>query len=314
MRLVSPTLLALAGLSAMAVMTATAGTAAAQTEPKFEFGKQADAKKVQWKMSTQAGLIYSTGNSRNISVSGGLDLSRDDGKNRFTFAGNGAYVRTTQLVINNLNGDAFITPNEIVDQALTTTALWAAKARYDRFFTPRNTFFATAGVLGNRPAGKIVVLAGQAGYSRLIHKGKRDELVGEGGYDFTFERDIGGVPDLFIHSLRLFLGLNVKISETTNFNASVEALLNLNPEKGPALTRLANIAPFQDTRIVGKAAISTKLWKILSLRVSFHARYDNAPAPRATPAIPAGTTYTGPPLLASPIDTLTEVALVATIL
>jgi hypothetical protein len=301
MRLVPPILLALAGLSAMA------RPATAQTVPKFEFGKETDTKKVVWKLSTQVGLIYSTGNSRNISVSGGADLSRDDGKNRFTFVGNGAYVRTTQRVANDINGNGAIGPGEIADQVVTTTALWSVKARYDRFFTPRNTFYGTGGVLGNRPAGKIIVATGQAGYSRLIYKGTRNELSGEGGYDFTFERDVGNVPDLFIHSLRLYLGYGLKISENTAFSASVEALLNLNPEQGP----LGRIAPIQDTRINGRAAIITKLWKILSLRVSFTARYDNAPAPLPALTIPYEAGFIP---LASRLDTITEVALVAQIL
>lgn len=311
MRFVPPALFALAGLSAVVTLAATAGTAAAQTEPKFEFGKQTDTKKVVWKLSTQAGLIYSTGNSRNVSVSGGVDLSRDDGKNRFTFVGNGAYVRTTQRVANDINGNGTISLGEIRDQTVTTTALWTVKGRYDRFFTPRNTIYVTGGVLGNRPAGKIVVATGQAGYSRLIFKGMRNELVGEGGYDFTFERDVGPPPagyiDLFIHSLRLYLGYGLKISETTAFSASVEALLNLNPEQGP----LGRIAPIQDTRINGRAAITTKLWKILSLRASFTARYDNAPAPLPALTIPYETGFIP---LASRLDTITEVALVAQIL
>ncbi|HEX2571976.1 MAG TPA: DUF481 domain-containing protein [Polyangia bacterium] len=304
MKLVPPVLLALAGLSTLASL---AGTAAAQTEPKFEFGKQADTKKVQWKLSTQAGLIYSTGNSRNVSVSGGVDLSRDDGKNRFTFTGNGAYVRTTQRVANDIDGNGAIGPGEIADRQVTTTALWSVKGRYDRFFTPRNSFYLTGGVLGNRPAGKVIVAAGQVGYSRLIYQGKRNELSGEGGYDFTFERDIGNVPDLFIHSLRLYLGYGLKISETTAFSASVEALLNLNPENGP----LGRIAPIQDTRINGRAAITTKLWKLLSLRVSFTARYDNSPAPLPALSIPYQTGFIP---LASRLDTITEVAIVAQIL
>jgi hypothetical protein len=304
MRLVPSVLLALA------VLSGTATPAAAQTEPKFEFAKPTDTKKVIWKLSTQAGLIYSTGNSRNVSVSGGADLSRDDGRNRFTFAGSGAYVRTTQRVARDISGNGTIgdVDGEIEDETRTTTALWAVKGRYDRFFTPRNTVYLSGGVLGNRPAGKIVVAAGQAGYSRLLFMGPRNQLVGEGGYDFTFERDVGSVPDLFIHSLRLFLGYGLKISENTAFNASVEALLNLNPENGPLGRR---IAPIEDTRITGKAAITTKLWKILSLRVSFTARYDNAPAPLPALTIPYESGFLP---LASRLDTITEVAIVASIL
>ena len=58
-------------------LATTATTAAAQTDPKFEYGKAEEVKAVEWKVSAQAGLILTTGNSRTTtgSIGGAADAA-----------------------------------------------------------------------------------------------------------------------------------------------------------------------------------------------------------------------------------------------
>jgi hypothetical protein len=122
-----------------------------------------------------------------------------------------------------------------------------------------------------------------------------------------------------IHSLRMFLGEAFKVSEVTGLTASVEALLNLNrEEKALAVdTGAPGVDAFKDTRINAKVGLTTTLLKSLSLGVGFLLKYDQNPALRPLPTIPAGAMPVfGPGLgqFADKVDTQTEVTLIYTFL
>jgi hypothetical protein len=291
-----------------ALAVAGAGGRAFGQEPKFEYGKAEEVKKVEWKVSAQAGLILTSGNSRTTTTSIGAAASRKAGDNKFGLEVSGAYAKADLFVPNDLNLDGDIDPGEIGSVEATTTKAWSVKTRYDRFFTKNNSGFVVARLAADEPAGKELLAGGQIGYSRQIFKNAVHEVVGEGGYDYSYENYVAAGDAISVHSARLFAGYNGTLSDSTGVSTSIEVLLNLNEEDTPAGT----VDPLDDTRMTGKASLTTKLSSIVSFRFGFLARYDNAPAPR--PPFAGIAFASGFVPLAEKLDTQTEVALIINLL
>jgi hypothetical protein len=285
------------------------GPAAWAADPKFEYGKKEDVKpEDEWKASVQAGLILTSGNSQITTFSGGAALSYKHASEKFALDVAGAFARSEILVGTDTNMNGTIGPDEIdrIDQ--TTTKNVAGKIRYDHFFTDHDTVFLAGKGLIDEPAGKELAVGGQAGYSRRIYKDDVHELVGEIGYDFSYESYVADVPSVSIHSLRAFLGYTAKISEDTGFKLEGEGLFNLNSEDGPT----GSIDAFDDTRVNAKTQVTTKLAKHIDLRFSFTVHFDNSPAPR--PPFPGIKFDPGFVPLADKVDTITEMAVLVNFL
>ncbi|HMU38201.1 MAG TPA: DUF481 domain-containing protein [Pseudomonadota bacterium] len=290
-------------------------TARAQ-DPKFTFAASPaeEPPKPVWKASAQAGLILATGNANTLTISGAASASRVDLRNKIALDVNGAYGTATNYVANDTNGDGKLDAGEVESKTLPNTKMWNVKFRYDRFFSKNNLGYLSAQVGGNEPAGKLVYGGAQIGYSRQLLKTERNELLAELGYDFTFEFYPGDPPPtpdrLMIHSLRVFVGHNLTLTKETGLTTGLEGLFNVNPLTAPGFTE--EITPFRDTRINFKTALSTTIYKNLSFRFSFTARFDNVPAPRPAPA---GFKFAdGYQPLAEKLDTLSEAALVVNFL
>ena len=292
-----------AGPLALLALAATANA----DEPKFEYGKYEARKAVEWRLNASAGLLLSTGNANQISAAASAMASRNDGWNKLQLDVGGAYAKATTLVPNDVNGNGTIdNVGEIGHTTSTSTALWNAKLRYDRFFTANNLGYVAVFAWGNEPAGKKVVAGAQAGYSRQLFKNDMHLLVAEIGYDFSYQRLVAVSDNFYIHSLRLFLGYYLTLSKDTAFLVDVEYLGNLNHFDGPYFGK--RIDSFEDSRITGRAALTTRIWKKLSFRLSFTAKFDNVPAP--LPSL-AGRPFAAnflPP--AEKLDTITDASLV----
>jgi hypothetical protein len=307
----------------------TSRLAAAQADPKYVFAKPEPISPVQWKAQAKAGALVSTGNSQARSAALGLSASRKEGANKLAIEGGAAYGRATvyQPTIDNTDpAKPLIT--DLGPVSVTTTNNWLAKGRYDRFFTANNTGYVSGQAAADRIAGKTFFGGGQLGYSRQLVADAMNLLVAEIGYDYSYESYVqqpGKTIDaVSVHSARLFVGEALKLSPATGITASVEALFNVNRE-GKALNH-TNGAPgvdaFADTRVVGKAALTTTVWKALSIAFGFTLRYDENPAPLPIPptapkgAVYSPTTYAatmGVPF-ARTVDTLTEATLIYTFL
>ena len=284
------------------LFAALAFAPAARAQMAFEYGKREAVKGVEWKATASAGLILTTGNSRALAVSGSALISRRDGDDKLTLEASGAFARSEVLVGTDTNGNG--TVDEIMRDTQTTAKNWTAKLRYDRFFAGANSVFLSGRLGADEPAGKTLYGGGQIGYSRQLFKDDVHEIISEIGYDFTYESYVSpSAPNLAIHSARVFLGYNAKLSDDTGFLANIELLFNLNSETGPT----GEIDPFEDTRFIAKAALTTKLVSQVSFRLSFTAKFDNAPAP--IPAIGPGFDPGFNPL-ADKLDAITEVALI----
>lgn len=304
------------GLLCATTCLAVGGSALAQTTPKFDYGAAPAEIKTprEWKAAVQAGLILNNGNAENIAFSASGTASVFDGKNKGTLDVGGSYAQSTIIVANDRDMDGVISSkDEELRKRSTTAAMWNVKLRYDRFFTPNNTLYLAMQALGNEPAGKRVVVSGQAGYQRQLYKNDMHLVRLEAGYDFSFERSTlyhkmpKSIPDLFIHSLRLYLGYDLTFSKDSTLKLYGEVLCNLNPEDGPH----GNIRPFEDTRVNFGLALITKLWQRLNFRFGVTARYDNAPQARPAIDLPYAPGYTP---LAEKLDTVVDASLVFTFL
>jgi large conductance mechanosensitive channel len=311
-----------------------AAPAFAQGNPTFSYGKPEEIKvgappppPVDWKAMTKAGLSYMTGNSRATNGMLALAVSRRESANKFSLDGTIAYGRSDVLVpqIGPDPVDPAMTMviTGIERRPVTTTNNWLTKARYDRFFTANNSGYLTGLAAADRIAGKSFVGGGQVGYSRQLVNNSFHILVSELGYDFSHERYVAQpdrvIDPVTIHSARLFVGETMKMSPTSGATMSVEALFNLNREtnaldagSGPPATK--GVAPFHDTRVVGKAGLTTTVLARLSVGFGFTLRYDQNPPPRPIPSgTPAGIPYgTGVQPFSDKLDTLAEATLIYT--
>lgn len=281
-------------------------------DAKYEFGKVEEVKTVVWKASASAGFSAATGNAEVLNFSGGGLVSRNDGKNKIQVSIEGLYGNTKQPNgFIDTNGNQILDVDESVNDPLfqVTAANFKGLARYDRFFTPNNTVFAAFVAGLDIPASKQYFLSGQLGYARQIVKTKMHELFGEVGADFTYDYLIEPTPLVGAFSPvvalgagRLFLGYVLSVNTHTSVRANVETLINFN-----ALTigdRSVGVA--EATRVNGKLEFTTQIWKPLSFRAAFTARFNNAPAPSTKyPSVKEHPEHYNRKL-----DTLTELGLV----
>jgi hypothetical protein len=305
----------------LALTLAAPSLAAAQDPalPKFQFEKPPE-KTVDWKVQAKGGFLLTSGNSQSRNGTLSVTGSRQAGSDKISLDGAVAYGRSNILVplLDPITGNVV----GFGRQPETTTNEWRAKGRYDRFLTPNNSLYLLGQLGADRIAGKELAGGGQIGYSRQLVKNEQQTIVAELGYDFAFERYIQ-TPDrtldpVTIHSARVFAGELFKLSSDTGITASFEALFNLNTEKAANASDPNGpneVKAFKDTRLIGKAGLTTTLWKDLSFGFGFTLRYDQNPAPRPLPASAKGAMY-APDFhpFAEQVDTLTEATLIFTFL
>jgi len=318
--------------AALALML-LAGSASAQGNPTFTYGKMDETKAgapppppVEWKVQAKGILSMTTGNSQTTNGGLGLAASRKESANKFSLDAAISYgksnVLTPQIGPNPMD-PTMMTINGLGRTEVTTTNNWLTKARYDRFFTANNSGYASGQAAADRIAGKAFFGGGQVGYSRQLVKNDLHLFVSEVGYDYSYESYVdqpGRTLDpVSIHSARLFVGETLKLTPASGITASVEALFNLNKEtkaldasSGSPAT--AGVSAFHDTRVVGKLGVTTTLFGHLSVGLGFTLRYDQNPPPRPIPAgTPAGLMYSSTfRPFSDRADTLTEATLIYT--
>ena len=280
-------------------------------EPEFEHidaSEVEESEQVAWSARAQGGLVNTTGNSQTTSVSAGARASRQSGLNRLRLDADVTYARAAVRVGVDQSGTGVIDDeSEIVRDSQVLSQAWGTTARYDRFFSLRDSLYAAALAGADRPAGKTFAGGGQLGYSRALLQRDGHTLTGEAGYDFSYERFATSSTGAAIHSGRLFLGYTGKLSETTEAEVSGEALTNFNPVTKP--TR--EVRPLRDTRLRGRLALTSQLFERVSFRGSFSARYQSAPAPLPALNIPYAEGFVPE---ADALDPTTEIALIVSFL
>jgi len=295
----------------------------AQEALKFEYVKPVIVAKpdVEWTAQVKGGLISVGGNSQATNVNMGGTASRKAGDNKFSLDVAAAYGETK----NRTYGTTLTSDADIKRTKVESTNNALGRARYDRFLTENNAAYVVGAVGRDKIAGKDLFGGGQLGYSRLLLKNEQHLLVGEFGYDFSYESYLAeGAKAVSVHSARVFLGEAWKISEKTGLYGNIEALFNLNketnalnvnktlppvdPAKPNEVKAAEGVDAFKDTRINGKVGLTTQLWKNLSFGFGFTFRYDQNPAALKTLIV---ATYTP---FAEKIDVITEASLIVTLL
>jgi hypothetical protein len=274
---------------------------------------------VEWKVQAKGGFLMTSGNSQATNVNLGVNGSRKEGNNKLTLEAGVAYGRSKNLVAERNDPNDPLAITGLGRQSVVSNNNWATKGRYDRFWSENNTTYASTQWAGDQIAGKTLFGGGQVGYSRQLRKDKWNLVVAELGYDFSYERYVQQagktIDPVTIHSARIFAGETLSISAETGLTASVEALLNLNPETNAKNASNGNdgVDAFHDTRINAKLGISTNLFKKLGLGLSFTLKYDQNPALRP---LPAGVSSFPDEYhswkFAEKVDTFTEVTLLYT--
>jgi hypothetical protein len=237
----------------------------AQPAPKFEYGKAEDVKDVEgteWDLTAEAGLVYTTGNSRVTTVTGGIKATRKQARNKFSLDASGAFARASTLIARDLDNNMVLTSDEVIREDKESARNYAAKVRFDRFLSERNSLFVAALIGADPLAGKDLTAGGQLGYARLLHKDDHHELSGEFGYDFSHEEFSAatGTSSLSIHSLRAFSGYKGKLAEGTSVEGSLEVLANHNgqtlntPEVSAMEDLRAHLARAQSAKLTPKVA------------------------------------------------------------
>lgn len=299
-------------LTALVLLAMPFAAHAQGADPKFNYTKPEEAapEKAEWKASAKGGMLQTSGNARNIGGNLSVTAGVKKGADRFTVDGGLAYVETSSR---NFDPDG----NKILDTkpafvSNVTSNLWFGRGRYDRFLTLNNSLYVSGQALSDRPAGKEIVGGGQGGYSRQLYQDDMHLLVAEVGYDFAYEKAAAaGANGISIHSGRFFLSETLKLSDDTGLGVGIELLTNLNNVSEP-VANYGTIDPLEDTRVNGKAQLTTKLWKNISFGFGFSYRFDNAPAPLKLPS--DLTVYPGSVIKARRVDTVTEANLIITLL
>lgn len=292
----------------VATALVAAGGVSASADPKFEFGKVDEVKKVkgtEYNAQAEAGVVFTTGNSETTTITAGLKAARKQGDNKLSLEGSLTYARTGLRVLNDINGNGLVDDESEITSVRTTTAEnWSGKIRYDRFLTAFNSLFVAALINRDVPAGRELVLGAQIGYSRQLFKSKSSEAVAELGADYSNEDLVTG-PAIDILSARAFLGYKAEMTEGTTFETSIEGLTNLNEE-----TLLTNPdgGPGKDTRVNFKASVSAKIGHNLAFQTSIEAKYDHRPGPLGVKNLAMGFVPE-----ATRLDTIMKASLIYTI-
>ncbi len=289
---------------AAAFALALAAPAAAQEAPKFAYGKGDAAQGPAWTASVQIGFGSSTGNAQNLNLTGGASAAHRFGDDMISAEVSAALARSRLFIASEADGTPGIGPDEVRTVTQTTSQAWLAKARYDRFFGPSSSLYASAELSGDEPAGKELLAGGQVGYSRALHRTGKSLLLAEVGFDWSRQKFVSSPDAVSIGSLRAFLRYQGAPLEPLRYHASLEYLANVNEERTPS----RRVGAFGDNRLAGKLGLDVKLSDAGSLGVRFRALYDSAPAQRPPPAGAAWEAGYAP--LAERLDTVTELVLV----
>lgn len=214
-----------------------------------------------WKADVAAGLVWVTGNSQSLGVTGQFLGSVRHYNNEFTLNGSGAYVSSST--------SKYGAGGPLTDSS-TTVQRWLVRGRYDRYFLKKNSVYVSFQSNGDAPAGFDYRLEPQIGYSRIFYLSAVQQFRGEVGYDYTREQRIPGADPAVVeyHSGRLFLFYENHINSHVAFSESLELLESFNQ--------------LESFRLNSITSLSSTIYKNISIKLNFTLNYNNSPALRPT--------------------------------
>jgi hypothetical protein len=236
-------------------------------DPKYEYReipKESDKpppKPTTFKANAQLGIIWISGNAESIGFSASALGGVKHWNNAFEIFAQGAYARA---------GVSSQGKGGPIDEQQTAANNWLARARYDRYWSARNTVFASYGMSGDDLAGFDYRIEPQIGVSRLLVKNDISLLRGEIGFDYTYEHYLEGtVPNhASFYSARAFIGIEHKLTPFAGFLEGFELLWALNDVQRVRINSLSSLS-----------AMLAKNWT-LKMNLTIKANFDppNRPA------------------------------------
>ncbi len=265
---------------ALALLLAAARVAHAQPEPPKVFDEKAPYKAPNEDVTTLAaslGGTLNTGNTRTWQLNLGSDLLLVRMPHSLTAMVVFAY------------GQADL-PNDNQKKLQTTIKNLRSKARYDFFLTRMDALFAAAAFRWDQLAGLDARVQGELGYLRYFYRSEKHRFWGEVGYDLTYDDyhplpnpdymvDAMGnpvdrtVPELtsggtkVIHSGRVFVGYDNRLTEAVTYLGGVETLLDVEQAR--------------NVRLNIDNAVRSKLGGNFQLELKVSLQWANVPAPGA---------------------------------
>src|SRR5690349_14365958 len=115
-------------LLGVAAALGAAASAAYADDPKFVYAKKADEMKdgkpdvVEWHATAEAGVVFTTGNSENTNLTGGIKASRKEGNNKLAIEGSAAYAKSSVRGGLDMDGNGTIDNSSEIVTVETLTA------------------------------------------------------------------------------------------------------------------------------------------------------------------------------------------------
>ena len=255
----------------------TEGTEPPPTEETAEAEKEAGP---EVRLVAELGVNILFGNTRSVQANGLLTGSVAGDGNKLGWNFGGAYGRGLPAATEEVPE-----PDEWVENARRVFG----GLRYDRALIPEvnSLYFAGSG-LHDTFAGLRLQAQANVGYSHEIIKSEKHHLVGEAGFNYSYDLYLPDADpkDQHFAGARVFVGYRLKL-DSFGFSQSIEALLG---------GRNNMDAPF-DGRISSLTGVTANINSKIGVKFGFSVIYDIAP-----------------PVDFSPVDTQTTLTLVATIL
>jgi putative salt-induced outer membrane protein YdiY len=250
-------LVMLGALSALAEDSEFAGT---ENPPEAEV-ETPEAIEPETNLSAELGGTWATGNAKYFVVNSALNASHQRNSNKVAVTG-GANLGSAVV---DSNADGLLDETERDAGYSKNVERFFLEARYDRFFSERDSLYVLAGGFHDIFAGYDLRSHEQIGYSRLLVKTDPTELKAELGFDWAQENYVEGIDPDFqtIYAARLLLGLAHNFNEHVGFSDTFEVYENV-------------IDP-QDVRVLNTATLSAAINSKLSVKLSHALIFDNVP-------------------------------------
>lgn len=241
----------------IAVFCPLTAWAQAADEAKKEQARQAalgetiDLEVNEFKNESRLGLIFTTGNTGSVAISGNNTTKYRIRRFENTINAGAHYNRITSTTGTTGTG--------------TTARYIYGTYRLDYYLLPKMTVYGGGGGYTDRIKGIDVAGQGFTGVTYYFFRQKNLDLGASLGYDFTFEDRLPPTGDQGIHSAAAGLVYRQDLNDLVTISEKIEALDDV--QRG------------RDFRLQSRSDLKVKMTTHLALGVGFHLRFDNVPVP-----------------------------------